>query len=145
MFCNVQELMTKKPLTLAPTDDVAMARALMQHGGIRHVPVVDGGRLVGLITRQSLIRAETQHGPASAALPVSDYMTSQVQTARVGMPVRKAARLMLQHKLGCLPVLDDTGALVGILTESDLVRLAADLAEDLDRAELAITRGLGHE
>jgi CBS domain-containing protein len=42
-------------------------------------------------------------------------------------------------------VLDDTGALVGILTESDLVRLAADLAEDLDRAELAITRGLGHE
>jgi CBS domain-containing protein len=67
-------------------------------------------------------------------------MTKEVISVRPKTPIRRAAKLMLDHKFGCVPVVDDHARLVGILTETDLVRFAADMATDLDEMEDAICR-----
>ncbi len=142
MSTTVEDLMTSAPLTLGEDDDLGMARALLQHRAIRHLPVVRDGHLVGLVTSRTLMRIEAELGPHLAALqPVSKVMESEVRTVRRGTPARRAVGLMLKHQIGCLPVVEADGTLVGIMTDSDLLRFASDSARDLDEVTSLIERG----
>jgi acetoin utilization protein AcuB len=114
--------MTRRPVTVPPDATVAAALSAMRRGRFRHLPVVAGGELVGVVAHGDL---ETSPGtPVEAAesladRPLSDVMSTEPVTVWPDEPVEVAARLLVEHAIGCLPVVADDG-LVGILTESDL-------------------------
>jgi CBS domain-containing protein len=138
---SVCDFMTKDLVTLRESDDLALAESLLKLGGIRHLPVVRERKLVGILTHRDVLRTGQGGTPAARALPVSDVMTRTPTSVRPATGLAQAARLMLERKYGCLPVCEDDGTLVGIVTEADFVRFAADVVRDLDlMAEAVRTR-----
>ena len=134
---QVQDLMTHHVLTLRPLDNLRHADALLRRGSVRHLPVVEGTRLVGLVTHRDLLAAAAR-GREAPALWALDAMTRRLTTVRPETPLSEALQLMLRNKFGCLPVVNEAGALVGILTDSDLVRFCGELLSGMDlRAEAA--------
>jgi acetoin utilization protein AcuB len=128
---TVGAVMTTAVTTLDRNDAVDIADGLMCMGRIRHLPVLDGGRVVGVVSQRDLFRSALAAalGLGSQAqtkllktLRVKEVMSEPPVTIGAGAAVAEAARLMLERKIGCLPVTAD-GALVGIVTESDLLRL----------------------
>jgi CBS domain-containing protein len=124
---RVSDTMTRDPVTVTPNDTLEHARTLMRLGRIRHLPVVDAGVLKGLISQRDVLYAR--------ASKVAEVMVREPLTTVPSHPLRKAARLMFQKKIGCLPVVSADGRLLGIITEADFVRFAADVATELDRVE----------
>jgi CBS domain-containing membrane protein len=139
MTTTVSDLMTPDVLTLAAQDDLLHADSVMRLNRIRHIPVVRGAELVGLITHRDLLRAqidmlaklrattETQYMPLTA----ESRMTKNVRTVTPDMSAADAARLLLGNKYGCLPVVEH-GRLVGIVTEADFLGWALDEMEAAD-------------
>lgn len=131
----VRDLMTEDVIALQPDDSLARLRDLFYERQIRHMPIVDGdGQLVGLVSQRDLLRnslvdqvdvPEAVEQAVLERLQVRDLMTSQVEGVRPDLDIREAAQIMLEHKYGCLPVVDGERHLVGILTESDFVRFLA--------------------
>jgi CBS domain-containing protein len=128
---QVRDLMTDTVFTLRPQDDLAALYDLMDARHIRHVPIVDRERdLVGLVTHRDLSRSAL--GPREDAplslqrevlrrRKVREIMATEVDTVDPDEDLRVAAQMLIENKLGCLPVVEGTH-LVGILTESDFVR-----------------------
>lgn len=135
----VAELMSRDVVTLKETQNLALADELLRLHRIRHLPVVRGDKLVGLITHRDLLRAAAQRrgDPAEQPLWASDIMIRDVKTVRPDTSLREAVDLMLDNKYGCLPVVGEDDTLRGILTEADLVRYARHLISDIDRREAA--------
>ncbi len=127
---RVKEWMSASPTTTDPKTSMSEARELMRRKGIRHLLVTKGERLVGIVTDRD-IRLNLPSPATSLSvweinylltkLTVGDVMTKFVITVEPGRPIEEAARLMLEHRIGALPVVED-GLLVGILTETDLLR-----------------------
>jgi acetoin utilization protein AcuB len=126
---KVRDLMKTNVTTLSVHDDLALADDIMQQARIRHLPVVDGERVVGIVSQRDLYRAGLSSllevDPAEIRgwlrkLAVRDLMNDQVECIGPDETVRSAAEQMLASKVGCLPVVED-GRLVGILSESDCV------------------------
>lgn len=119
----VQDVMRFPVITVGPGVTLEEAYRLLLEKGIRHLPVMEEGRLVGIITDRD-IRLATSHlnpkGPCPGCAQVGEVMTREVVTAHPLDPVEEAARVMRERKIGCLPVLED-GALVGIVTGIDLL------------------------
>jgi predicted transcriptional regulator len=130
---RVRDLMTKGVFAVEVDDNLATVSDLMDERSIRHAPVVQDGRLIGLISHRDLLR-HALRGQAGAppeveraaqlTLTAGEIMTREVATARPEEDIRDAARVMVENKYGCLPVLEGS-RLVGILTESDFVRFLA--------------------
>ena len=130
---RVGDLMTAKPITVAPGTPMLEARQRMVEERIRHLVVVEDGRVVGIVTDRD-IRLNLPSPATSlsvweinfllARLTVGNVMTSTVLVVEPDRPIAEAARIMIDHKIGALPVVDG-GQLVGILTESDFVRAMA--------------------
>ena len=126
---RVSEWMVRDPVTIGPKATVAEAEALLDAHRIRHLPVMDGDRLVGLITDRDIRlasmprpRKEPYHRDALLGLVrVEQVMTPGPATASPHMPVVEAARLMLEHRYGGLPVVAE-GRVVGIITQGDLLK-----------------------
>ena len=129
----VGELMTRELVTLKEDEDLSRAEALLQQRRIRHLPVVKGGKLVGLVTHRDLLRICAAGSSAGKAARAGDVMTRGVDTVHPDTPLREVVPRMLRAKYGCLPVTLESGELVGILTEADLVRYAGVLIAELDR------------
>ena len=128
---TVDAIMTAEVTTLDRNDALDIADGLMSMGRLRHLPVTDGGRVVGVVSQRDLFRSALAAalGFGSQAqtklmkgLRVKEVMSEPAVTIGVEATVAEAARLMLERKIGCLPVVSG-GALVGIVTESDLLRL----------------------
>lgn len=124
---TLKDLMKTHVTTIGPDDTLHLADGIMSLGGLRHLPVVSGSALVGILTHRDILRAPTAfHGFASdpravlRALSVKDVMTREVVAIDASATVQEAAARLLKHKVGCLPVLEG-GALVGIVTTSDLL------------------------
>lgn len=122
--------MTRDVVTVTPATTVAAALDTLETNNIRHLPVVDGGRLVGIISDRDLRMALNGGRPGETA--VADVMTPDPLTVPPTHPVESAARILTDHRIGCVPVLDG-GELVGILTESDLLRAFVELLSGRDR------------
>jgi CBS domain-containing protein len=129
---SVAEFMTKDLVTVCESDDLALAEALLKLGGIRHLPVVRDRKLVGILTQRDVLKSGMSGKTAARELPVSEVMTKDPTAVRPSLGLAHAARIMLEQKFGCLPVCADDGTLVGIVTEADFVRFAADVVRDLD-------------
>ncbi|WP_337843979.1 acetoin utilization AcuB family protein [Thermus sp.] len=119
----VKDVMKAPVLTVGPETTLEEAYRLLLERGIRHLPVVEGGRLVGIVTDRDL-RLATSHlnpkGPCPGCTQVGEVMTKGVVTAHPLDPVEEAARVMRERKIGCLPVLEGE-AVVGIVTGIDLL------------------------
>jgi len=113
----VAELMTPKPVTVAPSDTLQTALERMEAGRFRQVPVVDEDRLVGILTD----RDTRPHIGQLAHTRVDAVMSAHPFSVRPSAPVEKAAHLLITNKIGSLPVVED-GKLVGIVTASDMLR-----------------------
>ena len=131
---HVRDLMTRALVTAPPETTVTDARALMARERIRHLLVTEAGRLAGLVTDRD-IRLNLASPATSlsvwelnfllARLTVGQVMTKSLLVVDPDREAREAARIMLDHRIGALPVLEGD-RLVGILTESDLVRAFAE-------------------
>ncbi len=128
----VSDFMTKDLVTVREVDDLALAESLLRLGGIRHLPVVRERKLVGILTHRDILRSGLSGRTTARAVPVSEVMTPEPMSIRPNTGLAQAARLMLERKFGCLPVCEEDGTLVGIVTEADFVRFAADVVRDLD-------------
>jgi len=118
----VRDIMTSPVVSISPDITLQDAYREMQLMGIRHLPVVDGEKLVGIITDRDLRLATSALAPSPfpASSRVSASMCRTPLTADPMDPVEDAARTMREKKIGCLPVVDD-GRLVGIITGLDLL------------------------
>jgi CBS domain-containing protein len=134
---SVGDFMTRELVTLKETDDLALAEQMLRLGGIRHLPVVRDGKLVGLVTQRDLLRASATRPARTTA--ASEIRVREPVAVRPTTPLVRAARAMLERKFGCLPVCDEEGMLVGIITEADFVRFAADMVQDLDLVAEAVS------
>ena len=108
-------------LTVNASEPISEAYAEMAVGIVRHLPVVDDrGRLVGVLSDRDVLRAlSAKHPPC-----VAEVMSRDVITTRPEANAHVAADLMLDNKISSLPVVDDTGALVGLVTQTDYLELA---------------------
>lgn len=130
---TVADLMTREPIAVHARGDLATAHELMQDLHIRHLPVVDErGRVVGLLSHRDLLRESLFAEPSGPdflttlqSIRIGDVMIRRVATVKPETDIRIAAQTMLDHKYGCLPVVEGRRHLVGILTEADFVRLLA--------------------
>ncbi len=123
---TVRDLMTESVRTVTRSSLLGDVRDLMYEGQFRHVPVVEDGELVGLITDRDLARitgSRTRRETEELLwdTPVERVMTRDVETADPDESLREAGERMLEAKYGCLPVVEGR-VLVGILTEADFVR-----------------------
>lgn len=133
----VKDWMTSDPITIDPKTTLPQASRLMKECSIRRLLVVDKGQLVGIITLWDIREA----APANAAslniyemnyaianLTVGEVMTRDPITVTPDTSIEATARLMLEHKVSGLPVVDNT-RVVGIITESDIFRLLISESE----------------
>ena len=135
----VSDIMSRAIFTIFEEDNLTGVESGMQHFRFRHLPVVDGSKLVGLITHRSLLQiAASSLEPGSddtterlnEQLFARDVMVRDVITVSETTPLSEAGRLMWENKIGCLPVVNEAGILVGIVTEADFVQLALRLLKD---------------
>jgi predicted transcriptional regulator len=130
-YLQVGQFMTTDLFTVHPEDVVDLAASLVDWRHIRHVPVEDNeGRLVGLVSHRSLLRLVGlgMKGAERQPVAVKDIMKKEPVTVTPGTATLEAIELMRQRRVGCLPVVEE-GRLVGIITERDLIRVAAMLFE----------------
>jgi acetoin utilization protein AcuB len=117
----VHDHMTPRPITLRPETDFKSALQLMQQHKIHHLPVLDSAeRLVGIVAERDLLFAALRF--LGSSVDVDQVMHRDVVTAAPDMPVADAASLMVTHSIGGLPVVDASGNVVGVITESDIFR-----------------------
>lgn len=120
---TVANLMSTALLTLKPDDSISNADLEMKFARIRHIPIVDDrNRLVGLVSNRDILRALGAHDDGRVV--VRSIMATNLHTVQQDEPAHKAAELILEHKIGAIPVLGDDQQLVGVITETDFVRVA---------------------
>ncbi len=129
----VRDVMTREVATLERNDRLSTADNVMRLGRIRHMPVLEDGNLIGLVTQRDLFRGALLKalGYGSKAeqtmldtLAVKEVMATDLVTIAPDATLQEAAGTMIEGKIGCLPVVENE-KLVGILTEGDFVALVA--------------------
>jgi CBS domain-containing protein len=128
----VKNWMTREVITITPETALPEAHRLMTAKKIRRLPVMDMGRLVGIITLGDVREAEPS-GATSLSIWELHYLLSKLEIKEIMTPnpvtvtpdttISQAAKLMLDRKISGLPVVDPQGELVGIITESDIFRM----------------------
>ena len=131
----VSDWMTKKVIILYPDDYLSDALYMMKQPGIKHLPVLKNGTLLGIISDRDI----KEHSPSKATTldiyelhyllaktKIKDVMKAKVITTDPGTPVEEAAMIMLDRNIGCLPVLEQ-GQLVGIISDKDIFRALVDI------------------
>lgn len=126
---KVKDIMERDVATLDLNNELSLADDIMKLGRIRHLPVVDEGRLVGIISQRDLFKAslasamgygEKAKREFMKAVVVKEVMVGEVITISPEAGIEEAGQLMLEKKIGCLPVIED-GNLVGLVTETDIL------------------------
>lgn len=134
---TVAELMTADPLSLVRSATLKDAHDLMREKNIRHIPVIDEhGQLVGMLTQKVMMAAVigllAKYGATALERKekqqlVADLMLTDFATITAEQSLRDVAAFFVKNRHGCLPVITAENKLIGILTSSDFVRLAAEL------------------
>ncbi len=134
----VSTIMQREFVTLTPEDHLDLADDVMRLGRIRHMPVVEDKRLVGIVSQRDLLSASLsrmlqfepqQRRTFMKSVQVSEAMVRDVIHVEPETPLREVVRLLIRHKIGCIPVVDSTGEPVGLVTEVDLLRAIYDVGD----------------
>lgn len=118
---TVQRYMTVNPKVISSDRTLAEAHAIMREHGIRHLPVVDEGKLVGILSQRDLYFLETLRGVDVASERVEEAMTADPYATTPDTPLDEVARMMAAHKYGSAVVVQG-GAVVGLFTTVDALR-----------------------
>ena len=151
----VKQRMTANPITITSQSTIADASELMRVNKFRRLPVVDGGKLVGLVTDRDL--REVAPSPATtlsifelnyllAKMQIKDIMQKKVITIHPEATVEEAALLLYNHRIGGLVVVDAKGAVCGVITETDIFKCFVDimgLNEGKTRLTIEVTDKIG--
>ena len=140
---KVSKYMTQKLIAVSPETSVKEAFTTMRARRVRHLPVVDGDKLVGIISDRDLRRPKwaesiddwTRYYQIDDDITVKDIMTSNPEVAHTYDNVLKAVRLFREQRYGALPVQDKTGKLVGILSAQDLLLALEELLTEKSAAK----------
>jgi acetoin utilization protein AcuB len=124
MSLTVRDVMATKLVIVRPRETARHAYRLMRDHRFRHLPVVENGRLVGVLSDRDL--RPVLLSPTLARVQVGELMSEDLTTVAPDAPVEEAASLLVVKKIGCLPVVAD-GTLVGIVTETDLLAVLVEL------------------
>jgi CBS domain-containing protein len=123
---RIQEVMTSNPRSVSPDAPVADASRIMRDEDTGIVPIVEDGKLIGTITdRDIVVRLIAESRDASSAT-VRDIASTDLVTVDPQQDLDEALRLMAQHQVRRLPVVEEDGRLVGILSQADVAREAQD-------------------
>lgn len=126
---KVRDIMTTEVVTLKVHEELSLASDIMTLARIRHLPIVEGKRLVGIISQRDLFKAslasviDYDYQVARThlkAVTIKEIMVKEIFTITPDAKIHEAGRIMLEKKIGCLPVIEDD-ALVGMVTESDIM------------------------
>jgi len=128
----VRDVMTRRLVTIAPETSCDEARRLMDEHGIRHLPVVASGRLVGMVSDRDVRSA------GAWDMVAGQIMTPEPVTVTPETRVEHAARLMLDARFGSLPVTDVGHTLIGIVTYTDLLRAFVQVIETVTLERIAV-------
>ena len=127
-----RDLMTRKIFTIGPDDIIEHLEEQMQAFRFRHLPVVEGRKLVGLITHSDLLHASSsflservrERDELIHKLPARRIMQTELITVRPTDTLVQITSLMWEARVGCIMVTEEDGSLVGIITEADFIRMA---------------------
>lgn len=133
----VRERMTSPAVTITPETPFQEALKLMRDKKFRRLPVVDSaGKIVGIVSERDMLHASPSPATSLSVwevnyllwkLKISDIMTHNVLTINQDTPIEDAANLMVTHKIGGVPVVDDSGKVVGVITETDIFRAFVEM------------------
>ena len=129
---KVRDYMSEKVVSIPLGETMKLAEDIMSLGHIRHLPVVEAGLLVGVVSQRDLLRSSLttllEHSDSDRemfqeSIKVSEIMTPLARTILPDAPISEAARLMLAHKISCLPVVTEERdrEMIGLITETDLL------------------------
>ena len=137
MAKTVRDIMTTEVTTLGRNDSLQLVKDIMTLGRVRHFPVIDDNKVVGVVSQRDLYKASLgsvmKYGEKAQrafleGIAVKEVMSDPPITIAPHASVQEAARLMMEKKIGCLPVLEGS-KLVGILTETDMLKLVAAMKD----------------
>jgi CBS domain-containing protein len=121
----VEDFMSTAVISLKESDELSGAQLEMRLADIRHLPVTDAkGHVVGIVSDRDILKHHDKLRDRGKPTPVAQIMARRVRTVTPSTDASEAAAVMLEHKIGCLPVVGDDEQLVGIITETDFVRIA---------------------
>jgi CBS-domain-containing membrane protein len=132
------DLMTPDPMTVSETTSLLAVQEQMEIARVRHMPVVRGTQLIGLVTHRDVLAASLSRlvdvdtntkREILRSIPVSEVMVRDLVTVEPTSSLEWAVNELLDRKIDCLPVIESDGTLVGILTASDFLKLTRSLLE----------------
>ena len=130
--------MTRFPVVVGPEMKNSEARRIMQRAGFRHLPVVEEGRVVGIVSQRDLLRSE--ECADQMEFQVEDVMTADPYVARSHTPLAEVAREMAAGKFGSAVVLNSDDEPVGIFTTTDALKLLSEVLERMEPRMLEVLR-----
>jgi CBS domain-containing protein len=135
MTRTIRELMTEGPRTATPDDDVATVARWMRDEDAGALPVVEGDRLVGMLTDRDVVVRVVAEGRDPASTRVGEVASRRLVTVDPQQDADEALRLMAQHQVRRLPVVEEDGKLVGMIAQADMAREAdpTSVGEAVDR------------
>jgi len=131
----VRDVMQKSVVTISASETLSTVEDIMTLGQVRHIPVVQAGRLVGVVSHRDLLRASlsnlSNHRDDERRLflhvvEIARVMSTPPIVVTPDVTVGEAALIMAERKIGCLPVLEDD-ELIGMITETDILHLVAGI------------------
>jgi CBS domain-containing protein len=117
---TVRDVMTPNPETVNPGDRLQQAARRMVECDCGAIPVVEGDKLVGIITDRDIVVRVIAEGRNPADVPVSEVMTREVACVRENDPLDRVMDLMSEHKVRRIPVVDEQNRVIGIVAQADL-------------------------
>lgn len=127
----VEAVMQTDYVSVSSKDHLDLVDDVMNLGRIRHMPVLDGLKLVGVVSQRDLLAASlskvldfdaSERRTFMRSIEVAEVMTRAPITVEPSTTLREATRLVLTHRIGCLPVVAEDGTMLGLITETDLLR-----------------------
>jgi CBS domain-containing protein len=134
---KVQEVMTSSPSTVESSTPIVQAAEIMKRENVGSVPVVEDGRLVGILTDRDIVLRVVAEGRDARTITSGEIASRQITTVDPEQPIDEAERLMAAHQVRRLPVSDEDGRLVGIIAQADIARedtsKAGEMVEEISR------------
>lgn len=151
----VIDRMTRNPISISPDDNVDAAQNLLKKHKIRRLPVIERGKLVGIVTDKDLMRvspsaattlSKYEVNALLAKISIREIMSDKVIAVNEHAPIEEAALLMSMNKIGGLPVTSDVGTVVGVITETDIFNALVEimgLASGKNRITIEVDNKVG--
>jgi len=124
---TIDHYMTRQPWTIGRDATMSQAQLLMRQHQVRHLPVVDAGRLIGIVSERDLHFIEALPGGDPDEVTIDDVMVADVFTVGADQPADEVVETMANRKLGSALVVDRRGEVIGIFTTVDAMQVFADL------------------